>query len=291
MRSEFVRERTWVDGEHLQVGKGSFFLSTDPGVFGALASEIDRFMLLKQRSMIESLVDQAPDRVENIFDLGIYKGGSVVLYHELFQPNRLVGIELSHYRVRALDEFIHLHSLDEVIHLYYGTLQNDQDRLRNIVRDEFGDEPLDLVVDDCSHRYGHTKRSMNVLLPRLRPGGLYVIEDWGWAHWPGDRFQGRKSQYAKERWPLSRLILELVMVAASRPGLVKRVDVTDGTVYVTRGTDIVTDPDFDISRCYLTSRRTMLSRIPRTSLPTTQQWRNLYHHVRRTHPTGRPSRR
>ena len=284
MRSELVGERTWIDGEHLQVGKGSFFLSTDPGVFGTSASEIDRFMLLKQRSMIEALVDQAPDRVDNVFDLGIYKGGSVVLYHQLFHPKRLVGIELSHYRVRALDEFIQLHALDGVIHLYYGTLQNDRDRLRSILRDEFGDEALDLVVDDCSHRYGHTKRSMNVLLPRLRPGGLYVIEDWGWAHWPGDRFQGRRSQYAKERWPLSRLILELVMVSASRPGLVKRVDVTDGTVYVTRGTEVVSDPDFDISKSYLTSHRTILSQVPRLSLPTTQQWRNLYHRLRRPHP-------
>ncbi len=283
MRSDLVGQRKWIDREHLHVGNGSFFLSTDPTVFGATASAVDRFMLLKQRSMIDSLVDQAPDRVDNVFDLGIFKGGSVVLYHELFRPRRLVGIELSHYRVPALDEFIELHSLEEVIHLYYGTLQNDQHRLRTIVRDEFGDEPLDLVVDDCSHRYGHTKKSLNILLPRLRPGGVYVLEDWGWAHWPGDRFQGPRNQYAKEPWPMSRLILELVMVSASRPGLVKRVDVTDGTVYVTRGGDEVSDPDFDISKCYLTSGRRILAGVPRFSLPTSQQFRNLYHHHLR-HP-------
>jgi hypothetical protein len=75
------------------------------------------------------------------------------------------------------------------------------------------------------------------------------------------------------------------MVSASRPGLVKRVDVTDGTVYVTRGAEIVSDPDFDISKCYLTARRTILSKVPRFSLPTTQQLRNLYHRRRRPHPT------
>ena len=250
MRSDLVGERKWIDREHLQVGNGSFFLNTDPAVFESATSELDRFVLLKQRSMVESLVDQAPDRVDNVFDLGIYKGGSVVLYHELFRPKRLVGVELSHYRVRALDEFIGLHSLEEAIHLYYGTRQNDKRRLRAIVEAEFGDEALDLVVDDCSHRYSQTRTSMNVLLPRVREGGLYVLEDWGWAHWPGVRFQGRGNQYAKERWPMSRLILELVMVAASRPGLIRRVDVTDGTVYVTRGADEVTDPEFDISKCY-----------------------------------------
>ena len=135
-----VGERKWIDREHLQVGNGSFFLSTDPAVFDAATSRLDLFMLLKQRSVIESLADQAPDRVDNIFDLGIYKGGSVVLYHELFRPKRLVGIELSHYRVRALDEFIQLHTLEETIHLHYGTRQNDARRLRSIVEDEFGDE-------------------------------------------------------------------------------------------------------------------------------------------------------
>ena len=119
---------------------------------------------------------------------------------------------------------------------------------------------------------------MNVLLPRLREGGLYVLEDWGWAHWPGPRFQGRGNQYAKERWPMSRLVLELVMVSASRPGLIRRVDVTDGTVYVTRGADVVSDPQFDISKSYLTAGRRVLPKVPRLSLPTGQQLRNLYHH-------------
>jgi hypothetical protein len=44
--------------------------------------------------------------------------------------------------------------------------------------------PLDLVIDDASHIYGPTKASFQALFPLLRPGGLYLIEDWAWAHWP-----------------------------------------------------------------------------------------------------------
>jgi predicted methyltransferase len=38
------------------------------------------------------------------------------------------------------------------------------------------DQLLDLVVDDTSH-LGPTRASFNTLFPRLRPGGVYVIED------------------------------------------------------------------------------------------------------------------
>ena len=253
-------------------------MTIEPDVMAASKSDSDRFLLAKRRSMVELLIERAPDATENIFDLGIYKGGSIALYHELFQPKRLVGIELNHYRVPALDEFIVEHSLGDIIHLHYGTWQHDKKRLRSIVREEFGDELLDLVVDDCSHKYEQTKASLNVLFPRLRPGGLYLIEDWGSAHWPGEHWQGRKHQYAKEKNPLSKLILELVMVSASRPGLVQQIAIDGSTAYITRGEEPVSDPAFDISTSYLTAGRKILTSRTRLGMPTNQQVRNFVRH-------------
>ena len=46
--------------------------------------------------------------------------------------------------------------------------------------------PVDLVIDDASHRYPETVASFEVLFPRLRTGGLYVIEDWTAEHRLGD---------------------------------------------------------------------------------------------------------
>jgi hypothetical protein len=70
------------------------------------------------------------------------------------------------------------------------------------------------VIDDASHLYGPTKASLNVFLPLLRPGGLYLIEDWGWAHWLQDTTQYNQS-YADQEYPLAKLILEIVMYAAT----------------------------------------------------------------------------
>ena len=45
----------------------------------------------------------------------------------------------------------------------------------------------DLIADDASHDGNLTIATMRLLLPLLRPGGYYVIEDWmvGLPDWPG----------------------------------------------------------------------------------------------------------
>lgn len=252
----------WDGEEHLRVGNTNFIVTTDPSTWDEAESRSDQFVLLKNRRLIETLLRLAPKRVENVLDLGIFKGGSVALYSELFSPKRLVGIELDCNRVDALDQFISRHSLGEQIRLHYGINQNDLGLLAAILQENFGDDPLDMVVDDCSHMYEPTKRSLNMLLPRLRPGGLYVIEDWGWAHWPAERWQGSQHQFVDEETPLSQLILELVMVAASRPDLIRELTIWHSAVYITTGDEVISDGGFDISKSYLTDGRRILCEHP-----------------------------
>jgi predicted O-methyltransferase YrrM len=250
----------WHDDSHLEVGDLNFSLSLDPGVYDGSRSELENFVLLKDKGMLESFVARAPKQADRIVELGIFKGGSIALYSEMFHPKTLVGIELHQHRVPALDQYIAGSGLEDRVHLYYGTSQSDRSRITTILNERFGEEPLDLVVDDGSHRYAHTRASLNLMLPRMRPGGLYVIEDWGWAHWPGDAWQHPTNQFAKERTPLTKLIFELVMASESDPGLISEVDVTNKCAFVTRGSDSSPRTDFDISTSYLTAGKKLLHR-------------------------------
>ena len=255
--SEMTSRMRWLDDGHLQVGNTKFFVSTDPALWDS-APRSDELLLVKNQRLIETLLRCAPRKVESVLDLGIFKGGSVALYNELFSPRRIVGIDRNPQRIKKLDEYIAAHSLADTIRLYYGTRQDDHEVLTNVVRDDFEGKPLDLIVDDCSHLYEPTKASLNLLLPRLRPGGLYVIEDWGWAHWPAPRWQQTEHQYSNETTPLSQLILELVMVSASRPDLIWEVTVWHSAVYITRGDEVISHTEFDISSSFLTDRRRIL---------------------------------
>jgi hypothetical protein len=44
--------------------------------------------------------------------------------------------------------------------------------------------PLDIVIDDGSHRCDHVLASFDALFPHLREGGIYVVEDTQTSYWP-----------------------------------------------------------------------------------------------------------
>jgi hypothetical protein len=255
----------WLSEEQLMVGDTHFSLSADRSDW--VKSQPDEFALLKTRSMIEAFIQEAPERVENVIDLGIFKGGSVLFLQEMFAPRRLVGLDRwwEDHR-RPLESRIAQQGLSDVVRLYYGIDQGDHHALDQIMTENFPEGKIDLVIDDCSHLYGPTKASLNFLLPRVRPLGLYVIEDWGWAHWPGEEWQGADAYFREEPTALSDLVFELVMTAASRPDIIQKMTITRDSAYITKGpaTDL---EGFDISTSYLKREKRLRKRDQGWPLP------------------------
>lgn len=172
----------------------------------------------------------APRRV---FEAGIWAGGSVVLWAELLQPDRLVAIDVERrddigsVNAANLAEYLRRPDRAERVRLFWETDQGDALRLRAIVRQELGGA-LDFVIDDASHEHGPTKQMFEALFPLVRPGGWYAIEDWAWDLQPGCWWRG-------ERRPLSQLIEELVRLTGSPHGVVGGLRVTPTTVFLERG--------------------------------------------------------
>jgi hypothetical protein len=148
---------------------------------------------------------------------------------EALRPERLVGVDLREASGSpAFESYLAAHAPRLAVH--WAVDQLDQNHLKALADTAF-EGPLDLVIDDASHLYDPTRASFEALFPRLRPGGLYVIEDWAWAHWP--RFQGPTSPFARQI-PLTRLVGELVAAVGSTD-LVRAVSVRQGFVAVERG--------------------------------------------------------
>ena len=212
----------------------------------AARSTATRFQVVKSRWLVDRYINLIAEfRPERIFELGIFDGGSTALIAQLAEPTKLVAIELAP-SCRALDEFIEAQGLHESVSTYYGVDQADTARVEEIRAREFGSDQLDLVIDDASHLVNETRSSFNALFPHLRPDGLYVIEDWSWAH----NMMVLDAARAERRTPLSVLVLEIMLAAAHHPDVIDEVMVKKGWAVVRRGREEIDPATFDLASLY-----------------------------------------
>jgi len=245
-------EPVWDGDYRLRIADVRFRLMTASADLHAAQSMPKDFVLGKARRMVEKTVRLSVERPgANIFEMGVFKGGSVVLNHLLFRPRRLVAIEFNAQPPDALADYIAESDRDGTIRTYYGIDQGDSRAMREILAKEFPARDIDLVVDDASHLYEETRAAFNAVFPYMKPGGLYVIEDWAWAHWAGDFWQkGDHPRLGKKR-ALSNLLIELFMLCGSRPDLVQSIDLDRTIITVTRGAGAAPAEPFDMSDHYL----------------------------------------
>jgi hypothetical protein len=213
-----------------------------------------RFVLQKSRDMIEWYERHfAATQGRNVLEIGIFKGGSVALFDRLLKPRRMVAIDISKSPVAALNEYIARERAEARLKPYYGVDQTDADRLRAIILEEFQGDGIDLAIDDGCHLLHETRASFDAIFPYVRAGGIYVIEDWGWAHWSHSHWQEGGGPW-KDQPATTQLILELVMLAASRPDIVESVMVRSDLAVIMKGNAVLPN-NFRVVDSYLTAGR------------------------------------
>ena len=219
----------------------------------------------KPRGLVEDYIRVCRElRPRRIVELGVYKGGSTALLNELAEPEKLVALELSKDPVPILSQYIEERGLTDVIRPHYGVDQGDRARVAEIMRAEFGGEPVDLIIDDASHLYEETKSSFETLFPAVRSGGLFILEDWPWQHLRANACASapmteskraaiaqRLVEVAEGRaspvTPMSRLVLELVLARASAGGVVAEIAIGPYWAVVRRGPEALDSVTFRVA--------------------------------------------
>jgi hypothetical protein len=150
----------------------------------------------------------------------------------------------------VLEEYLKKSGLTESVKVFYGVDQSDRRRVPALVEQEFKG-PLDLIIDDASHLLAETRASFNMLFPRLVPGGLYVIEDWSWAHTAA-------SGFLEGTPPLTELVFELTVASATANDAITELIVDRELTIVRRGPQMLDPQNFDISDLLDDRARAML---------------------------------
>ncbi|HEX7705813.1 MAG TPA: hypothetical protein VF701_05065 [Thermoanaerobaculia bacterium] len=185
--------------------------------------------LRRYEEMFASLADQPIALLE----LGVHRGGSMLLWRDYFPRGTIAGLDL--LPVELKDD-------SGRIHIYQGS-QTDPVMLDRIGA-ECAPDGFDIIVDDCSHIAELSRTSFTHLFDNhLKKGGWYVIEDWGTGYWP-HWHDGAEYDGTNHIAGMAGFIKELVDVAAlgewvdqsskalpGRPGLCVRSTIERMTVF------------------------------------------------------------
>ena len=156
----------------------------------------------------EEFFEPLKDKEVRLLELGIYKGGSLLLWRDYFSKGMIVGLDV---------EPVDLRDPTGRIKTYQG-MQQDTELLDRLAR-ETAPEGFDVIIDDCSHIGELTRISFWHLFDHhLKSGGLYVIEDWGTGYWQsffdGARYSGTK--IPRFRRPIFRMRSGLARLQANK---------------------------------------------------------------------------
>jgi len=192
----------------------------------------------QQRRLWEQRIKGRKGRINHILELGIADGGSLPYIFDICDADFIAGVDIlpEDPKIREAYERSHLRGKYS---LNFETDQTDRKALNKIVTDHFKND-LDMIIDDASHFLGNTRASFEILFPHLRPGGIYVIEDYAWPHVEAFAILAGK-RYAGQPMT-SQLVLELTMLMSTHPNWITRVVADINTITVVKGPAKVPDP-------------------------------------------------
>lgn len=111
----------------------------------------------------EQFLGPMRDEPITILEIGVFGGESLRTWRDYFQRARVVGMDI--------DPACQQHA-EARIEIVIGDSGNLADLARAA---SFG--PFDLVIDDGGHAADDQITAWNALLPSVKPGGLYILED------------------------------------------------------------------------------------------------------------------
>jgi hypothetical protein len=118
------------------------------------------------------------DEEVRVLELGVANGASLIMWNDYFVNGTIVGVDLfPRYQLKESEKRIRV----------YKGAQDDSKLLADIAQ-EIAPNGFDIIIDDCSHIGELSKNSFWYLFTNhLKPGGIYVIEDWGTGYFGGYR--------------------------------------------------------------------------------------------------------
>lgn len=103
------------------------------------------------------------DKSISLLEIGINEGGSINLWSKYFKYGKIFGLDVNGDRIK--DKYKNLSNVTYVIRNAYD--QNATNSLPN----------FDIIIDDGNHILSSQISAIELFLPKLNTGGVFIIED------------------------------------------------------------------------------------------------------------------
>lgn len=105
----------------------------------------------------------------NFLEIGVYGGASVKMWKEYFQNGTIYALDIEDKKHFEEDRIV----IDIA----------DQGK-RDVITNVFSGKEFDIILDDGGHRMDQQQISLSCLLPRVKSGGIFIIEDLHTSYLP-----------------------------------------------------------------------------------------------------------
>ncbi|MGO4622650.1 trans-aconitate 2-methyltransferase [Ensifer sp. 2YAB10] len=116
----------------------------------------------------EPFLEKQRDRKIKLLEIGVLEGTSIRTWRDYFSEGEIIGADINPEVTRYTGERISIEIIDQ-------GKPADLDRL-------VFKGPYDVIIDDGSHLWEHQILTLRKLLPALKPGGIFIIEDLDTSH-------------------------------------------------------------------------------------------------------------
>jgi len=117
----------------------------------------------------ENIFKDINDETKTVFEIGTYYGNGILTLSEYFANAQIISID------KKIIDVVYSKIKDRDNCFIYECDQTDRDKLLQIVNKHC--ECIDIIIDDASHEVRKTIETFEILYPKLKKGGYYIIED------------------------------------------------------------------------------------------------------------------
>lgn len=111
--------------------------------------------------------------VRTFLEIGIHKGGALRAWSRYFPGAEIYGIDIKNkFDVRKTYNKCK-------IKVEFGSAIDEKFML-----DVYEDVCFDVIIDDASHMVDDQYKTFQLMYPRVKRGGVYIIEDTHTSYWP-----------------------------------------------------------------------------------------------------------